>query len=168
MSLMASSRRKGSRARQRLILFLAAFSFLAVAAALVIFALRDNFQFFVTPSQVSERGIAPGQRIRLGGAVEHGSFTRADDGLTLHFSITDGVAGLPVRYKGLLPDLFREGQCVIAEGALDEGGIFTATSVLAKHDENYVPPEVAASMAQSGGGMDCSDFAQPAEEARAS
>ena len=150
MSLMATSRRRGSRSRQRLLLFLAAFSFVALAAALVIFALRDNFQFFVTPSQMAERDIGPGDRFRLGGAVEHGSFRRAEDGLTLHFAITDGIKGLPVAYKGLLPDLFREGQCVIAEGALNNGGTFVATSVLAKHDETYMPPEVADALKEAG------------------
>ena len=163
MSLMVTSRRRGGRSRQRLILFIAAFFFLTMAATLVIFAMRDNFQFFVTPSQMAERDIGPGDRFRLGGAVEHGSFRRAADGLTLHFAITDGIKGLPVAYKGLLPDLFREGQCVIAEGALNEGGTFIANSVLAKHDETYVPPEVADSMGANGGSMDCSDFAQTAE-----
>jgi cytochrome c-type biogenesis protein CcmE len=126
----------------------AAVSVLAVAAALVLYALRDASAFFVTPSEIAAKGVAPGQRIRLGGAVELGSVVK--DGPTTTFLVTDSVKSLKVTYTGLLPDLFREGQCVVTEGVLGDGDQFRADTVLAKHDETYMPPEVASSLKAKG------------------
>ena len=114
----------------------------AGAAALVVFALRDNVLFFYSPTELLEAGIEPGQNIRIGGLVESGSVTR-QEGLAVHFVVTDCVNSIPVNYSGVLPDLFREGQGIIAIGARDGSGGFEAREVLARHDENYVPPEVA-------------------------
>ena len=122
---------------------------LGVAVFLVLFALRDTIVFFHTPTEVVAKRIAPGKRIRLGGLVAEGSLKRGE-GLTVGFAITDTVKTIPVSYTGILPDLFREGQGVVAEGKLDAGGRFLADSVLAKHDENYMPPEVAKALKQQG------------------
>jgi cytochrome c-type biogenesis protein CcmE len=122
---------------------------LGVAVFLVLFALRDAIVFFHTPTEVEAKQIAPGKRIRLGGLVAAGSLKRGE-GLTVGFAITDTVKTIPVSYTGILPDLFREGQGVVAEGKLDAGGRFLADSVLAKHDENYMPPEVAKALKQQG------------------
>jgi cytochrome c-type biogenesis protein CcmE len=122
---------------------------LGVAVFLVLFALRDAIVFFHTPTEVEAKRIAPGKRIRLGGLVAEGSLKRGE-GLTVGFAITDTVKTIPVSYTGILPDLFREGQGVVAEGKLDAGGRFLADSVLAKHDENYMPPEVAKALKQQG------------------
>lgn len=117
-----------------------------LAATLASLAFRENMLFFFAPSQV-HAGDAPLDRnFRLGGLVAAGSVTRAGDGLTIDFTVTDGAASVPVRFTGLLPDLFREGQGVVAMGKLDADGRFTAEEVLAKHDENYMPPEVAAAL----------------------
>ncbi len=122
---------------------------LGVAVSLVLFALRDSIVFFHTPSQVVEKHIPPGKRIRLGGLVATGSLKRGE-GLTVGFAITDTAKTIPVSYTGILPDLFREGQGVVAEGKLAPDGRFLADSVLAKHDENYMPPEVAKALKQQG------------------
>ena len=122
---------------------------LGVAVGLVLYAMRDSIVFFYSPSDIAEMEIAPGQRIRLGGLVETGSVTR-DQGTTVHFAVTDGAKALPVTFTGVLPDLFREGQGVVTEGALQPDGTFKADSVLAKHDENYMPPEVAAKLKEQG------------------
>jgi cytochrome c-type biogenesis protein CcmE len=122
---------------------------LGVAVGLVLYAMRDSIVFFYSPSDIAEMQVPSGQRIRLGGLVETGSVTR-DEGTTVRFVITDGAKTLPVTYAGVLPDLFREGQGVVAEGMLEPDGVFHADSVLAKHDENYMPPEVAAKLKQQG------------------
>lgn len=122
---------------------------LACAAILVMFALRDTVVFFKTPSDVVEKGIKPGERFRLGGLVADGSVKRGD-GTKVQFSVTDTLQTVPVSYEGILPDLFREGQGVVTEGKLDETGRFVADTVLAKHDENYMPPEVAAALKEKG------------------
>ena len=122
---------------------------LGLAVALVLFALRDTIVFFHTPKDVVEKQVAPGKRIRLGGLVAEGSLKRGE-GLTVTFAITDTAKTIPVRYTGILPDLFREGQGVVAEGKLDADGRFIADSILAKHDENYMPPEVAKSLKEQG------------------
>ena len=121
---------------------------LGLAVFLVLLALRDTIVFFHTPKEVVEKQIPSGKRIRLGGLVADGSLKRGE-GLTVQFAITDTVETIPVSYTGILPDLFREGQGVVAEGKLD-GGRFLADSVLAKHDENYMPPEVARALKQQG------------------
>jgi len=122
---------------------------LGVAVGLVLYAMRDSIVFFYSPSDIAKMEIAPGQRIRLGGLVETGSVKR-DLGTTVHFAVTDGAKTMPVTYTGVLPDLFREGQGVVTEGVLTPDGMFEADSVLAKHDENYMPPEVAAKLKEQG------------------
>ena len=122
---------------------------LSLAVFLVMFALKDTIVFFHAPRDVVEKQIPPGKRIRLGGLVEQGSVKRGS-GLAVEFSITDTARSIPVRYSGILPDLFREGQGVVAEGRLDTAGVFTADTILAKHDENYMPPEVAAALKKEG------------------
>src|SRR5680860_66341 len=122
---------------------------LAAAIGLVLFAMRDSIVFFYSPSEVTAMQIAPGQRFRLGGLVEMGSVVR-DEGTTVRFIITDQAKTLPVTYTGVLPDLFREGQGVVAEGSLEPDGVFHADNVLAKHEENYMPPEVAKKLKAQG------------------
>jgi cytochrome c-type biogenesis protein CcmE len=138
-----------TRKQRRLTLIGCALAVLGIAAALVLNALRDSIVFFSTPSMVAEKHIGPGRRFRLGGLVETGSLKRGDD-LAVTFTVGDGSAALPVAYKGLLPDLFREGQGVVAEGALDASGVFRADTVLAKHDETYMPKEVADALKKQG------------------
>jgi cytochrome c-type biogenesis protein CcmE len=138
-----------TRKQRRLVMIAAAGGILAIAAALVLTALRDSIVFFNSPSDVAEKHIAPGTRIRLGGLVENGSLVRGDN-LNVKFSVTDGKSSMAVAYRGILPDLFREGQGVIAEGALDSAGQFKADSVLAKHDEKYMPKEVADALKKQG------------------
>ena len=138
------------RKRRRLVGLIMGLTGLGVAASLVLLAFQDTLLFFYAPSDVAERGIAPDQRFRLGGLVQTGSVARGSDGVTVHFAVTDGAASLPVTYRGLLPDLFREGQGVVAEGRIDQDGVFRADTVLAKHDENYMPPEVADALKRSG------------------
>ena len=134
--------------RRRLWLLVASLSVLGAAAALILTALNDNLVFFYSPSQVAEKNIAPDRRFRLGGLVEAGSVQK--NGEEVRFTVTDTHKTLPVVYRGLLPDLFREGQGVIAEGALRADGVFVAREVLAKHDENYMPPEVAKAIKDAG------------------
>ena len=121
---------------------------LAVALILVLFALKDSVVFFHTPSDIIEKGVHPGERIRLGGLVEKGSVTH--EGTTTHFKVTDTLKDISVSFTGVLPDLFREGQGVVTEGVLDGNGGFTADSVLAKHDANYMPKEVANALEAKG------------------
>ena len=122
---------------------------LAIAAALVLNAMRDSIVFFSTPAMVAEKHVPAGKRFRLGGLVQPGSLVRGDN-LAVSFQVADGSAVLPVSYKGILPDLFREGQGVVTEGVLQVGGLFKADSVLARHDENYMPREVADALKKQG------------------
>jgi cytochrome c-type biogenesis protein CcmE len=138
-----------TRKQRRLTVIGGSLAVLAVAAALVLNALRDSIVFFSTPEMVAEQHIPAGKRFRLGGLVEQGSLVRGDN-LAVSFDVSDGSAKLPVSYKGILPDLFREGQGVVAEGALDPSGVFKADTVLAKHDETYMPKEVADALKKSG------------------
>jgi len=137
-----------TRKQRRLVLIGSAVGVLAVAVALVLGALRDSIVFFNSPSDVVEKHVAAGTRIRLGGLVKDGSVTRGND-LKVHFEVTDGNRELPVNYQGVLPDLFREGQGVVAEGVLDGAGVFNADTILAKHDETYMPKEVADAIAKA-------------------
>ncbi len=120
-----------------------------VAATLVLGALRDDIVFFRSPSEIAGGAVADGTQIRLGGMVEEGSLTRSADGLQVAFRVTDGAQSLPVAYHGILPDLFREGQGVVAEGRM-LAGTFEAETVLAKHDETYMPREVQAALEKGG------------------
>ncbi|CAN5367939.1 cytochrome c maturation protein CcmE [soil metagenome] len=138
-----------TRKQRRLTLIGCAFVVLAIAAGLVLNALRDSILFFSTPSMAAEKHIQPGQRFRLGGMVREGSLVRGDK-LQVKFEVTDGNATLPVTYQGILPDLFREGQGVVSEGALDGSGVFKADTVLAKHDETYMPRAVADELKKTG------------------
>ena len=122
---------------------------LGIAAALVLNAFQSNLVFFFSPTQVA-KGEAPTDRaFRIGGLVESGSVKREVDGLTVRFVVTDTAKSMNVVYKGILPDLFKEGKDVVAEGKLGADGLFTATQVLAKHDENYMPPEAAHALEQA-------------------
>jgi cytochrome c-type biogenesis protein CcmE len=138
-----------TRKQRRLTLIGAALGVLALAVALVLGALKDSIVFFNSPSDVVEKQIKPGTRIRVGGLVKEGSLQRGDS-LAVRFEVTDGKSVVQVAYQGLLPDLFREGQGVVAEGALDPTGTFRADSVLAKHDETYMPKEVADALKKQG------------------
>lgn len=147
---MGALSRPAARKRRRLHMLLLGLLLLGGATALVLTAFEDNLVFFYSPSDVAERGVEPGQRIRVGGLVEGGSVLRANGGLDTSFRITDGVATVPVAYSGILPDLFREGQGVIAQGRFGDDGVFVAHEVLARHDENYMPREVADALKASG------------------
>jgi cytochrome c-type biogenesis protein CcmE len=138
-----------TRKQRRLVMIGSALGVLAIAAALVLNAMRDSIVFFSTPAMVAEKQIKPGQRFRLGGMVDAGSLVRGAD-LQVAFKVSDGRATLPVSYKGILPDLFREGQGVVAEGAIDAQGTFRADTVLAKHDETYMPKEIADALKRDG------------------
>lgn len=122
----------------------------SAATALALTAFNRNLLFFFSPSDVMAGEVPQGQAFRLGGLVTEGSLQRVDDGLTVEFMVTDFAHSLPVRYAGILPDLFREGQGVVALGQLDDTGMFQADEVLAKHDENYMPPEVSDALERSG------------------
>ena len=137
-----------SRKRLRLYLVLATLVVLGIAATLILRALNEELVFFLSPSQIVDKQPNAGQQIRLGGLVEAGSVAKS--GETVAFSVTDLNKAVKVTYRGLLPDLFREGQGVIVEGAFDERGQFVAREVLAKHDETYMPPEVAKALKESG------------------
>jgi len=128
---------------KRLALIAAGLATLAVAAALVLNAFRSNLVFFFTPTQVADQEAPVGRSFRIGGLVEVGSLQRQADGLTVRFLVTDTAKTIPVVYSGILPDLFREGKGVVAQGKLGGDGVFHADQVLAKHDENYMPPEAA-------------------------
>jgi cytochrome c-type biogenesis protein CcmE len=122
---------------------------LAVALALVLNAMRSSIVFFQSPSDVVEHRLASGTRIRIGGLVKAGSVARGDN-LRIRFEVTDGKHDIPVQYQGIVPDLFREGQGVVAEGKLEPGGALEADTVLAKHDERYMPKEVVDALKKSG------------------
>ena len=138
-----------TRKKKRGVLIGSGVAVLTAAAILVMFALKDSIVFFHTPSDIVEKKIAPGQRIRLGGLVSAGSVKRGE-GLRVSFTVTDTLKEIPVTFDNVLPDLFREGQGVVAEGQLTAEGVFAADSVLAKHDENYMPPEVKKSLEARG------------------
>jgi cytochrome c-type biogenesis protein CcmE len=138
-----------TRKQRRLSLIGVALGVLALAVALVLGALRESIVFFNSPTDVVEKQVKPGIRIRIGGVVKEGSVWRGDS-LAVRFEVTDGKRTVPVAYLGLLPDLFRDGQGVVAEGALDPAGTFRADSVLAKHDETYIPKDVADALKKQG------------------
>jgi cytochrome c-type biogenesis protein CcmE len=138
-----------TRRQRRLALIGGALAVLAAAVALVLGALKDSIVFFNSPTDVVEKHVKPGTRMRVGGLVKEGSVQRGD-ALAVRFDVTDGRNTVAVAYQGLLPDLFREGQGIVAEGALEPGGTFRADSVLAKHDETYMPKEVADALKKQG------------------
>ncbi len=139
-----------TRKRRRLYVVLAAMLCLGAAVGLVLMAFQDSIVFFRSPSDIADKPLAPSQRFRLGGLVEEKSVRKLDGGTTTAFRVTDLSKSIEVTYRGILPDLFREGQGVIAEGRLGPDGVFVASEVLARHDENYMPKEVADALKKSG------------------
>ena len=147
--------RAATRKRRRMYALASGGAMLAIAAALVLTAFEDSIVFFYSPSdlvekQASAERIKPSQLLRIGGLVEEGSVSRAPDGVTNLFTVTDLKHTVKVAYKGILPDLFREGQGIVSAGNLRPDGLFIATEVLAKHDEKYMPPEVADALKRAG------------------
>jgi cytochrome c-type biogenesis protein CcmE len=138
-----------TRRQRRLTLICCALVVVALSVGLMLTALQDSIVFFNSPTDLVEKHIKPGQRVRIGGLVKEGSVLRGDN-LAVHFEVTDGTSTVAVAYRGLLPDLFREGQGIVTEGALDAKGTFQADSVLAKHDETYMPKEVAEALKKQG------------------
>jgi cytochrome c-type biogenesis protein CcmE len=138
-----------TRKQKRLSVIAGGLAFLGAASALTFYALGQKASYFFMPAELQAATLEPGQRIRLGGLVEKGSIVR-DQGTQVRFSVTDTEKSVPVTYVGILPDLFREEQGVITEGSFGADGVFTADSVLAKHDENYMPKEVADSLKEKG------------------
>ncbi len=138
-----------TRKQRRLVLIGGSVGVLGVALALILNALGGSIVFFNSPSDVLARHIAPGTRIRIGGLVKTGSVERGDN-LKIRFEVTDGKSEIPVRFQGIVPDLFREGQGVVAEGKLEPGNVLAADTVLAKHDERYMPKEVVDALKKSG------------------
>jgi cytochrome c-type biogenesis protein CcmE len=138
-----------TRKQKRGVLIGSGVAILSIASLLVMFAFRESIVFFHTPSDVADNKIEAGTRFRLGGLVADGSVKRGQ-GTTVEFAVTDTLAKVNVQYTGILPDLFREGQGVVTEGKLGPDGLFVADTVLAKHDENYMPPEVAKSLEEKG------------------
>jgi len=136
--------------KRRLIAVIVIIIGVGLAAVVAMKALKENMLFFVSPTDVKEQNLPAGKRFRLGGLVAGGSVSRASDSLEVKFIVTDGAASVEIRFDGILPDLFREGQGIIAIGELSDDGYFQAAEVLAKHDENYMPPEVADALEKSG------------------
>ncbi len=136
--------------KRRLIATLLILAGVSVASTIAFYSLQENMLYFQSPSELAQQPIPPGRQFRLGGLVKPGTVTRPDNDLATRFVVTDGPQEIAVEYVGILPDLFREGQGVIARGALNESGTFEASEVLAKHDENYMPPEVAEALEESG------------------
>jgi cytochrome c-type biogenesis protein CcmE len=142
---------------KRFALILGGVAVLGIAAGLVLYALNSNIVFFYTPTQVAQEEAPKGRNFRIGGLVETGSVQR--EGTRVTFRVTDNVRQIPVAYTGSLPDLFREGKGVVAQGSLGADGLFTASEVLAKHDENYMPPEAAEALRQAGHPVDAAGSA---------
>jgi cytochrome c-type biogenesis protein CcmE len=139
-----------TRKRRRLYTLLLSLAGLGTAATLTLLAFRDNLVFFYSPSDMIEKHVPPDRLVRIGGLVEAGSLERAAGSLEVRFRVTDLTHTIVVVYGGALPDLFREGQGVVTQGRLGPDGVFRASEVLAKHDENYMPPEVAEALKKSG------------------
>jgi cytochrome c-type biogenesis protein CcmE len=139
-----------TRKRRRLYLVLGGVATLAVVSTLVLTAFSDNLVFFYSPSELRAKDVPPGRLVHIGGLVEVGSLQHEPDGKSIVFKVTDGAQDVAVDYGGVIPDLFREGQGVVVEGALARDGTFRADSVLAKHDENYMPKEVVDALKKSG------------------
>lgn len=136
--------------KQRLMIVILIVVFSGIAVGLMVFALNENINLFYPPGKIAAGDVPQNTRIRGGGCVKPGSIKRASDSLQMNFIITDGSAEVPVSYTGILPDLFAEGEAAVVNGMVDEQGVFQATQVLAKHDENYMPPEVAETMKDTG------------------
>ena len=139
-----------AKRKQRLIFVIILIAGFGAATGLSLFAFKQNLLYFFSPSQLMAGEVAVGQVFRLGGLVVDGSIERKSDGITTVFDVTDTAKSITVTYTGLLPDLFREGQGIVAQGKLNDEGVFVAQEVLAKHDENYMPPEVAEALKEGG------------------
>ena len=135
---------------KRALIIIGVLAAVGVAVGLVLNAFNSNLVFFYTPSQIASKEAPQGRTFRIGGLVQEGSVAR--DGVTVRFTVTDTAKTVPVRYEGILPDLFKEGKGVVAQGKLGSDGVFTAREVLAKHDENYMPPEAAEALKQAAAG----------------
>ena len=135
---------------QRLLLLVLAAVAVLGAALLAMSGLRQQASYFYAPSDVRHENLPIGREVRLGGMVAKGSLRHAPDGLTIGFTVTDGASTVPVRFRGIVPDLFREGSGVVAEGMFQPGGLFVADNLLAKHDERYMPPQIAGAMHKTG------------------
>ena len=138
---------------KRIALIIAGLAILGIAVTLVLSAFNSNLVFFFTPTQVAAHEAPQGRNFRIGGLVEKGSVKRQPDGLTVRFIVTDTAKSVPVSFTGILPDLFKEGKGVVAQGKLGADGVFSATEVLAKHDENYMPPEAADALERANKAM---------------
>ncbi|MBL8790208.1 MAG: cytochrome c maturation protein CcmE [Rhizobiales bacterium] len=138
-----------TRKQTRTAVILASLAILGIAAGLILYAIRDTIVFFYTPSEIAEKAVQPGTRLRLGGLVEQGTFVQGENAM-YSFAVTDTLKSMKVTYKGQLPDLFREGQGVVAEGTLQGDGTMLADTVLAKHDEKYMPKDVADKLKEKG------------------
>lgn len=149
MTALSQAPRPINRKQRRAVLIASGLAVLGLALALVLFALQDTITYFKTPSDLALKPVPAGQRFRLGGLVANGTVKRGQ-GLDVEFQVTDTLQTLRVTYRGILPDLFREGQGVVVEGRLGSDGAFVADSVLAKHDETYMPPEVAKALKEKG------------------
>lgn len=136
--------------KKRLFIVLAILAGVGIAVALALSALQQNINLFYTPSQIAAGEAPEGARIRAGGLVEEGSVKRTNDSLSVAFRVTDGAQAITITYQGILPDLFREGQGIVALGRVNADGVLVADEVLAKHDENYMPPEVTQALEKSG------------------
>jgi cytochrome c-type biogenesis protein CcmE len=134
---------------KRIIFIVASLAALGLATALVLGAFRNNLVFFFSPTQIATKEAPIGKTFRIGGLVENGSLKRDTDGLTIRFTVTDTVNTIPVVYKGILPDLFKEGRGCVAQGRVGSDGVFYADQIMAKHDENYMPPEAARALDQA-------------------
>ena len=152
--------------KKRLTVVLLTLLGVGIAAAIAMSALQENLLYFVSPTDVAEQKVPPGKQFRLGGLVKDGSVKRASDSLKIHFVVTDGLKDVEVDFNDILPDLFREGQGIIAIGALNEHGVFQADEVLAKHDEEYMPPEVADALDKAGHPMADKNNAASAQESK--
>ncbi|MBA4689357.1 MAG: cytochrome c maturation protein CcmE [Pseudomonas sp.] len=136
--------------KKRLFIVLAILAGVGIAVSLALSALQQNINLFYTPSQIAAGEAPEGTRIRAGGLVEEGSVKRTNDSLSVAFRVTDGAQAITITYQGILPDLFREGQGIVALGRVNADGVLVADEVLAKHDENYMPPEVTQALEKSG------------------
>lgn len=134
------------RRHKRIAFIIAGLVGIGIAAALVLNAFQNNLVFFFSPSQIAAKEAPTGRTFRVGGLVENGSVKRENDGLTVRFSVTDTAKSIPIVYKGILPDLFKEGRGCVAQGNLGNDGVFYADQVLAKHDENYMPPQAGTAI----------------------
>jgi cytochrome c-type biogenesis protein CcmE len=148
--------------QKRLAWILVGVALVAAAVGLVLFALKNNVSLYFTPTQVYNKEAPQERNFRIGGMVEEGSVQRQKDGLTVHFKITDTTNAMEVEYKGILPDLFKEGKGVVAQGKLNADNIFVAEEVLAKHDENYMPPEAMDAIKKAEDAKAASGIAAPA------